>query len=105
GGVLEQISREVTIEALPGDIPDAIQHDASGLEAGATLTVADLTAPGGVELVDDPETVVASITAPRLQVEDENEIEQETELTGEAPAGEGEGDGEPAAEAAESAEE
>jgi large subunit ribosomal protein L25 len=99
GGVLEQVSREVTIEALPGDIPDSIQHDVSGLAAGATLYLSELTAPRGVTFLDDPETVVASITAPRLQVEDENEIEQETELIGEAAAeGEAEGDGAPAAE-------
>ncbi len=65
GGVLEQVTRELSIEALPGDIPDTIEFDASGLEIGATLTVAELTAPPGVTLLDDPETVVASITAPR----------------------------------------
>ncbi len=83
GGVLEQVTREVTIEALPGDIPDSIQHDASALEVGATLYVSELTAPDGVTLIDDPESVVASITAPRLQIEDENEIERETEVIGE----------------------
>jgi large subunit ribosomal protein L25 len=95
--VLEQISRELNIEALPGDIPDAIQHDVSGLEAGATLTLSELTAPSGVVFLDDPEMVVATITAPRLQLEDENEIEQETELVGE---GEGEGEAEAEGEAA-----
>jgi len=83
GGVLEQTHRELTIEALPGDIPDTIEFDVSTLEMGATLTVAELTPPAGVTLLDDPETVVASITAPRLQLEDENEIEQETEVVGE----------------------
>src|SRR3954469_15913490 len=37
GGVLSQETREVNIEALPGDIPDAIVHDVSGLEMNATL--------------------------------------------------------------------
>ena len=86
GGVLEQTLRELSIEALPGDIPDTIEFDASHLEMGATLTVAELTPPPGVTLLDDPETVVASITAPRLQLEDENEIEQETEVVGEGEA-------------------
>lgn len=97
GGVLEQVMREVAIEALPGDIPDILQHDVSGLEAGATLTLGELTAPRGISFVDDPETVVASITAPRLRLEDDNEIEQETLLIGEAAAaGEGEPDGDAA---------
>jgi large subunit ribosomal protein L25 len=99
GGVLEQVSREVTIEALPGDIPDNIKHDVSGLESGGTLYLSELTPPRGVVFVDDPETVIASITATRLQLEDENEIEQETELVGEGAAeGEAEAEGEAAGE-------
>lgn len=97
GGVLEQVTREVTIEALPGDIPDSIQHDVSTLEVAGTLTLAELSAPKGVTLIDDPETVVATITAPRLVLESEDDIETETELVGE--------DGEPVeGEAAEGAE-
>jgi large subunit ribosomal protein L25 len=102
GGVLEQVTREVAIEALPGDIPDTIQHDASTLEVGATLYLSELAAPSGVSLLDDPETVVATITAPRLQIEDENEIEQETEVIGEGAAeGEEAEGGEESGEAAE----
>ncbi|HEX2086082.1 MAG TPA: 50S ribosomal protein L25 [Solirubrobacteraceae bacterium] len=86
GGVLEQQLREVTIEALPGDIPESIVHDVSGLELNATVHVSDLTAPAGVTIVDDPELVVASLTLPRLEVE-EPEVETETEVVGE---GEGE---------------
>jgi large subunit ribosomal protein L25 len=101
GGVLEQVTREVTIEALPGDIPDAIHHDVSDLEAGATLTLSEIRPPANVALVDDLETVVATITAPRLQLESDTEIEQETELVGEEGAeGEeagAEGEGEAAA--------
>ncbi len=107
GGVLEQIAREVTIEALPGDIPDTIPYDVSGLEVGGTLLLSELRPPSGVVFVDDPETVVASITAPRLQIEDETEIETETEVVGEGgeaaegeagaegeASGDGDGDGE-----------
>jgi len=98
GGVLEQVTREVTIEALPTDIPDAIQYDVSAAQIGDTITLEALTPPSGVTLVDDPETVLATLTPPRLQVEEEPEIEEEIELVGEgeAPA---EGEAEPAAEA------
>jgi large subunit ribosomal protein L25 len=104
GGVLEHVTRELTIEALPTDIPDAIQHDVSEMVIGDTLTLEALTAPAKVTLLDDPETVIATLTPPRLQVEAEEEIEEETELVegagaaeGEAPAeaeagGEGEGE-------------
>jgi large subunit ribosomal protein L25 len=86
GGVLEQIAREVTIEALPGDIPDTIEHDVSSLETGATLTLAELRAPANIVFVDDLDSLVATITAPRLQLESDTEIEQETEVVGEEGA-------------------
>jgi len=93
GGILEQVTRELNVEALPTDIPESITFDASGLEAGATVTLAEVTAPPKVKLLDDPETVVATIVAPRIEEEPEPEIETETELVGEgeeAPEGEGE---------------
>ena len=83
GGVLEQVAREVTVEALPGDIPDTLSHDVSDLEVAATLLLGSISAPRGVTIVGDPETVVATITAPRLQVESDTEIEEETGVVGE----------------------
>ena len=87
GGVLEQATREITIEALPGDIPETIQHDVSNLELNATVHLSDVTAPSGITFVDDPQTVIASMTLPRLEVETPDEVETETEVVGE---GEGE---------------
>jgi large subunit ribosomal protein L25 len=92
GGILEQVTREVTIEALPTDIPDNIEHDVSALVIGDTLTLDALRAPSGVTLLDDPETVIATLVPPRLQVEEEPEIEEETELVAEGEAAE-EGEG------------
>jgi large subunit ribosomal protein L25 len=88
GGVLEQVTREVTIEALPTDIPDAIEHDVSGVVIGDTITVEALSAPSGVTILDDPETVVLTVTPPRLQTEEEPEIEEETELVAEGATAE-----------------
>ena len=95
GGVLEQVTREVTIEALPTDIPDAIDHDVSMMNIGDTVTLDALIAPSGVTILDDPETVVATLTPPRLQIEEEPEIEEETELVAEGELAE---EGEEAAE-------
>jgi large subunit ribosomal protein L25 len=88
GGVLEQVTREVTIEALPTDIPDSIQHDVSAAQINDTITLAALTMPPGVTLLDDPETTLATVTPPRLQTEEEIEIEEETELVGEGATAE-----------------
>ena len=83
GGVLEQQTRELNVEALPNAVPESIEFDASHLEAGATLHLSELTAPNGVTFLDDPETVIASITLPRLEVETPDELETETEVVGE----------------------
>ena len=85
GGVLEQPTREVTVEALPSDIPEAIEYDASGAEMGDTVFLDALTAPAGVTLVLDElagETPLLTITAPRTQAE-LDELETETEVVGE----------------------
>ena len=86
GGVLEQVTRELSIEALPNEIPDVIQHDVSTAEIGDTITLGAVTAPSGVVLLDDPETVILTVTPPRLSTEPSEEIETETEVVGEAAA-------------------
>src|SRR5215210_7814524 len=53
GGVLSQETREVNIEALPGDIPDTITHDVSGMQINDTLTLSAVTVPAGITLLDD----------------------------------------------------
>jgi large subunit ribosomal protein L25 len=100
GGVLEQVTRELTVEALPTEIPDSLQHDVSALVIGDTVTLDALNAPANVKLVDDPETVIATLTPPKLQLEEEPELEEETELVGE---GEEAAEGEAAADGAEGA--
>ncbi|HTW41479.1 MAG TPA: 50S ribosomal protein L25 [Solirubrobacteraceae bacterium] len=87
GGVLEQITRELNIEALPTAIPESIVHDVSAMQIGETVTLAALTAPEGVTLLDDAEeTVIATLSPPRLQSELSEEIEAETEVVGEEGA-------------------
>jgi large subunit ribosomal protein L25 len=82
GGVLEHVTRELNIEALPTDIPDNITVDVSGMEVAATLHLSELTAPPGVTFLDDPEeTLIATVVVP-TEIE-EPEIEEETELVGE----------------------
>jgi large subunit ribosomal protein L25 len=103
GGVLEHITRELTVEALPNDIPDRIEQDVSEMVIGDTITLEAVRAPANVTIHGDPESVVATLTPPRLQIEEEPEIEEETEVVGEgeepeaaegeaAPEGEGGGE-------------
>jgi large subunit ribosomal protein L25 len=95
GGVLEQIMRELNVEALPTAIPEAIVHAVGEMQIGDTIGLAAVAMPEGVTLLDEvEEAVVATLSPPRLQVEEEPEVEAETELVGEGEEG-------PEAEAAE----
>jgi len=95
GGIVELVTRELTVEALPNEIPDQLSHDVSGMQIHDTLTLGGLRPPSGVTLVDDPETVIATLTPPRLEVEPAEDIEQETERVGEqGPGGGGQAEAE-----------
>jgi large subunit ribosomal protein L25 len=86
-GVLEQITRELNVQALPTAIPESIAHDVGEMEIGETILLAALSVPAGVTLLDDlEETVIATLSPPRLQTETAEEIEAETELVGEGAA-------------------
>jgi large subunit ribosomal protein L25 len=90
GGVLDQITRELLIEALPTDIPEQVVVDVSHMNIGSTLTLSEVSAESGVTFLDDPEeTTIATVVPPT--VEEEPEIEEETALVGEdgAPAADG----------------
>jgi large subunit ribosomal protein L25 len=102
GGVLEHVTHQLNIEALPTAIPDYIAVDVSHMEIAATMHLSEITPPEGVEFLDDPEeTIIATVVVP-TEVE-EPEIEEETELVGEegeegVEPVEGEEGAEPAAE-------
>jgi large subunit ribosomal protein L25 len=106
GGVLEHVTREVLIEALPGDIPETITFDVSGLQINDTVTLDALEAPEGVTISHEgDEAVLATVTPPRLE-QDLDEIEAETAVVGEEgaaaeEAGEASEGDEPAADASE----
>lgn len=84
GGLLEQTLREVNVSALPMEIPESLTLDASSLEIGDALHVSDIVAPDGVEILDDPESLVATIAASRMAQQVERDLEEaEAELIGE----------------------
>ncbi len=64
GGVLEHPLHNLHVRALPGDVPEAIDADVSGLAIGDSLRVADLAEGRAFTILNDPDTVVASIVAP-----------------------------------------
>jgi large subunit ribosomal protein L25 len=90
GGVLSQVARQVNVEALPTEVPDHLELDVSAMMIGDSLRLSDLRVPDGVTLLDDPETVLATVTPPtKIEepevVEEEEELEEGAEVEGEVP--------------------
>jgi large subunit ribosomal protein L25 len=108
GGVLSQPLREIQVEALPLEVPEHIDLDVAHMATGDTLRISDIVVPDGVTLLDDPETVVATVTAPTRVVEPEETlegeeaeaVEGEAPAEGEQPEGGSEAPAEPSADAA-----
>ena len=103
GGVLEHVTREITVEALPTEIPERITVDVSEMEINDTINLASVAVPSGVKfMADEPEEItIATLSPPRVEEEPEPELEEEAELVGEgeeAPEGEEPAEGEEAAE-------
>ncbi|HST70280.1 MAG TPA: 50S ribosomal protein L25 [Solirubrobacterales bacterium] len=94
GGVLEHVTREVTVEALPAEIPDNICVDVSALEVNDTLSLAAVTAPEGVTFVAEEleEITIVTVSPPRVE-EAAPEVEEDPELVGEGEGEAAEGEG------------
>lgn len=69
GGTLMHSLREVKIEANPKDLPEHIEVDISALNIGDSITIADLVAPKGVTILEEPETALATVVAPMAEEE------------------------------------
>jgi large subunit ribosomal protein L25 len=93
GGVLEHVTREITVEALPTAIPDKIVVDVSTMEINDTLQLSSIEPPAGVTFIveEDEEVTIATLAPPRVE-EAAPEVEEETELVGVAGGDAAEGD-------------
>ena len=96
GGILTQVANEVNVEALPLEVPQHLEADISGLGIGDSLRLGDLAIPAGVTLLDDPDSVLASVSHQTREEEPETAEAAGDEAAGEEPGGD---DGEPASEA------
>ncbi len=86
GGAVEQVLYSLTVNMLPGSIPDTIEVDITDLEPGGTIRVADLKLPADVTTLIDDETPVVSATT-SATVEAAAEPTAEAEDGAEAGAG------------------
>jgi large subunit ribosomal protein L25 len=79
GGVFQHNLREVEIECIASKIPEGISVDISGLDLGETLKISDIATLTDTKIITDQDTVVATVLAPKLTKEEEEEaVETET---------------------------
>jgi large subunit ribosomal protein L25 len=79
-GVLEQIIREIEIRCEPREIPDVLDVDVSNLDVHDLLHVSDIQVSEAIEILTDPEQVIATIGIVK------EEVEAPTVAEGEEPA-------------------
>lgn len=76
GGILLHGMSELKVETVASNLPEALDVDLTPLnELGSSIKVSDLTPPEGVILLDPPESIIATVTAPRVQTEIEPSAE------------------------------
>lgn len=86
GGVVAPLLWEVQVLCLPTDIPNALEVDVSQLEMDQSLTLGELELPEGIEVVGDPEEVVAKVEMPQQVSDEGEEAEGEAAEEGAEPA-------------------
>ena len=74
----------VHVESLPGDMPEYLEVDISGLEIGDSLQIADIVPLAGVTILDAAEEILCSVLAPKAEEVEEAAAETtEPEVIGE----------------------
>jgi large subunit ribosomal protein L25 len=64
GGSLEHILWEIEVECLPADIPRDIEVNVSLLKIGDDIHIKDITFPSNIKVLNTPEAIIFSVTAP-----------------------------------------
>jgi large subunit ribosomal protein L25 len=86
GGVMDQVTREVDVECLPGDIPEALEVDVTALMIGDHLEASALSLPNGVELLEEADRVIVSVAyADRIEEPEEDEEDALLEAEADEP--------------------
>lgn len=68
-GILNLVLHEVSVSCLPTVIPERIDADVSELAIGDVLTIANLSVPEGVRVLNDPGQAVATVSPPMAEEE------------------------------------
>lgn len=69
GGILSQVMQELECRVDPLNMPGHIDIDVSGIAIGHSIHVNEISIPEGIEVLDDPESTIAVVAAPKAEVE------------------------------------
>jgi large subunit ribosomal protein L25 len=61
GGVLQQVIKELEVECLVTEIPEAIRHNVSEMALNDVVHIRDLKLPAGVKVLLDRDLIVATV--------------------------------------------
>ncbi len=100
GGVLEHPLFQLRVKSLATEVPESVEVDISGLNIGESLRISDIAANTTFQLLDDPDSIVASVAAPISEAELEA-MEADVGAAAEAPEEGAEVEAAPEGEAAE----
>lgn len=82
GGQLEQVLHQLEIECLPGDLPESIDVDVSGMDLDTTMHVRDIVMPEGIRAVSDAGVAAFQVRLPKVE-----EVKEEAPAEAAAAAG------------------
>ncbi len=85
GGFVDFVTREIEVECLPRDIPESLGIDISELHINQSFKVQGMTAPAGVKVLTDPNTVLVLISMPHKEEEPFPGEKPEGEVAAEEP--------------------
>jgi large subunit ribosomal protein L25 len=67
GGIVDFVTRDLDVETLPTDIPEAIEVDISELMLGQSIRVRDLAENPKWKIVAEPETMLVHVVMPKAE--------------------------------------
>src|SRR5581483_2652782 len=93
GGVMTQVMMEINVEALPLEVPAAVEFDVSEVHLGESAHLSQLALPQAVTLLDDGDAVFVTVTQPTREEPEALEAGEEEAAVGEVAAAEAASEG------------
>ena len=77
GGILNQVSQEIEVKCLPGDIPNVLDINIDELSIGDTIIAESVKLDDTLELISSTDMLIVSVTVPMKEVVTESDEELE----------------------------